>query len=111
MKPLEVAFRHSALADLQDIYLYILERSRIAAVASGFTDRIVARAEFIGNAPWGGIARNDLAEGLRMVPFERTAVILYRIERDRVEIVNVVYGGRDYAALFGDSGPPPTTTD
>jgi toxin ParE1/3/4 len=35
-----------------------------------------------------------------MVPFERSAVILYMIETNRVRITNIFYGGRDYEALM-----------
>ena len=34
-----------------------------------------------------------------MVPFERSAVIVYRVGKT-VEIVNVFYGGRDYEAAY-----------
>ena len=34
------------------------------------------------------------------MPFERSAVIVYRVEPDHVLITNVFYGGRDYEALY-----------
>jgi toxin ParE1/3/4 len=37
--------------------------------------------------------------GLRTVPFERKAVIAYRVTK-AVEITNIFYGGRDYEALY-----------
>lgn len=39
-----------------------------------------------------------------MVPFERSAVIAYLIEDDRIRIVNIFYGGRDYESLLRDGG-------
>lgn len=50
-------------------------------------------------------SRDDLAPGLRIVPFEHSAVIAYHVA-DAVEIVNTFYGGRNYEALFrvGDDG-------
>lgn len=89
-----------ALTDLESIYLYILDKSGNAAVAAGFTDRIIDRAERIGDVPHGGAPRPDLGEGLRLVPFERSAVIIYRVAGEIVEITNVFYGGRDYEALM-----------
>ncbi len=34
------------------------------------------------------------------MPFERRAVIAYRVIDDIVEVTNVFYGGRDYEALY-----------
>jgi toxin ParE1/3/4 len=42
------------------------------------------------------------------VPFERVAVIAYRVEPNRVRITNVFYGGRDFEALFGGHEPGET---
>jgi toxin ParE1/3/4 len=106
MQRLPVEFLASALADLESIYLYILDKSANAVVATGFTDRIVDRAEKIGDAPNGGAARPDLGQGLRLVPFERSAVIIYRVVPETVQIINVFYGGRDYEALL--HGQPDT---
>lgn len=100
----EVRLLPSALADIESIYLYILEQSMNEVVAAGFTDRIVDRAERIGDVPHGGAPRPDLGESIRLVPFERSAVIVYRVVAEVVEIVNVFYGGRDYAALMGNDG-------
>ena len=75
-------------------------------VADGFIERIRARCRLIGNVPFGGVARDDLGSGLRMTPFERSAVIMYRVLDDRVQIVNVIYGGRDYEALYREHGVP-----
>jgi toxin ParE1/3/4 len=40
-----------------------------------------------------------LEPGLRTIPFERRAVIAYRVT-NAVEITNIFYGGRDYEALY-----------
>jgi toxin ParE1/3/4 len=62
--------------------------------------RIIERCQRIGIVPHGGRSRDDLAAGLRTVPFERRAVIDYRVTDEIVEITNVFYGGRDYEALY-----------
>jgi toxin ParE1/3/4 len=41
-----------------------------------------------------------LAAGLRTVPFEKSAVIAYVVDGERVQITNIFYGGRDYEALY-----------
>ncbi|MEN3792073.1 hypothetical protein [Fulvimarina sp. MAC3] len=54
----------------------------------------------IGDAPSGGVARPDLGEDIRMVPFEKSAVILYTVGEKDVVILNVFYGGKNYSAIF-----------
>ena len=68
--------------------------------AERFVRRIKARCDKIGILPLGGRPRDDLAPGLRTVPFERRAIIVYKVEPSCVRIVNVFYGGRDYEALY-----------
>jgi toxin ParE1/3/4 len=46
-----------------------------------------------------GRARNDLKQGIRTLPFERTAVITYQILSDEVEVLNIFYGGRDWEVI------------
>ncbi|WP_407518682.1 type II toxin-antitoxin system RelE/ParE family toxin [Methylobacterium oryzisoli] len=106
MKRLEVAFRAEADDDLSQIYLWVYEASRSPQVAERFLDRLIGRCERIGDAPLGGRRRDDLEPGLRTVPFERTAVIAYRVEGDRVLITNVFYGGRDFEALYRGQETP-----
>ena len=102
MKPVPVEYRPEALGDIEAIFLHMLEASGNFATASNFADRIFERCEGIGNVPRGGVARPDLGEGIRAVPFERSAVILYRVRGKAVEIVNIFYRGRDYKAIFGN---------
>jgi toxin ParE1/3/4 len=100
MQSVEVTYRPQALADLKEIYQFVLAASQHPVTANSFIARIMARCRRIGDAPNGGRLRDDLAKGLRTVPFERSAVIAY-VVADTVEITNVFYGGRDYDALFG----------
>jgi toxin ParE1/3/4 len=105
MRSLEVAFSPEADHDLSQIYLWIYEASRDPQVADRFLDRLIGQCARIGDAPRGGRPRDDLAPGLRTVPFERVAVIAYRVEPDRVLITNVFYGGRDFEALYRGHAP------
>ena len=98
----KVVYRPEANADVQRILTVVTERSGSAIVARRFVDRILAHCEKIGDAPHGGRPRDDLAPGLRTVPFERVAVIFYCLT-DVVVISNVFYGGRDYEALYRPS--------
>ncbi len=100
MKTLPVTLRETAITDIDNIADYITESSGFPNVALKFIRRIRARCERIGDAPTGGVARPDLGESLRIVPFEHTAIIIYQISDDYVEIINVFYGGRDYETLL-----------
>lgn len=100
MKRYSIDYLPHALEDMTSIFLYILEISQNSITAERYVDRIYARCEKIGDAPFGGISREDLGAGIRMVAFERRAVILYRVEEELVLIANVFSGGRDYEALL-----------
>jgi toxin ParE1/3/4 len=97
---LNVELDVSARNDLVEIWEYISENSVSDTVADRFVARIKASCDKVGNAPNGGRARDDIFPGLRMVPFEHSAVILYVVETERVLIKNIFYGGRDYEALM-----------
>jgi len=100
MRRLTVEYRPTAAENIEDIFAYVLAKTGNPHIATGYTDRIFARCESIGDAPFGGIARPDLGEGIRMVPFEKSAVILYVVEADHITITNIFAGGRDYEALL-----------
>src|SRR4051812_14619145 len=50
-------------------------------------------------SPFMGQARDDLMVGIRRIVVYPT-IVFYRVAADRVEIVRVVDGRRDFAALF-----------
>jgi toxin ParE1/3/4 len=94
----------AARDDLLDIYEAIaLEQP---AAAERIFDRIEAKTELLRTQPRMGGRRRDIRPALRML-VEAPYLILYRIEPDTddgplqsVEIVRVVDGRRDLAALF-----------
>ena len=97
---LPVVLNESALLDLQNIASYIFNQGGSERTALNFTDRIKARCHRIGDVPRGGRMRDDLIPGLRIVPFEHSAVIAYVVEQDMIRIINVFYGGRDFETLL-----------
>jgi toxin ParE1/3/4 len=104
VKLYKVDYQESATEDIESIYRWIYKVSLDPVTAQRFTDRIWIACERIGDVPYGGRSRDDLWPGLRTMPFERSAVIAYRVLDDRVQIVNVFYGGRDYEALYRKDG-------
>lgn len=100
MRRLTVRFREEAIADLVEVLDYLASRGASEATALGFIGRIRQKCEAIGDLPEGYPVRPDLGPGIRIAPFEHSAVIAYRLVDDAVEIVNVFYGGRDYESLL-----------
>jgi len=100
MKRLPIEYRPQAVDDIEQIFRYVLETSFDVVTAVRFTDRLFGRCEKIGDAPFGGVSREDLGPGIRIVPFERKAVILYAVRDQAVWITNIFSGWRDYEALL-----------
>ncbi|MER8378653.1 type II toxin-antitoxin system RelE/ParE family toxin [Mesorhizobium sp. M1399] len=101
---LAVVLSEGSITDLASIAGYIVNRGASEAAANNFVDRIKLRCENIGNSPRGGRPRDDIAPGLRTVPFEHSALIAYVVSDDLIRIVNIFYGGRDYETLMCDGG-------
>ena len=103
MQRLPVEYRTDAVEDIERLFDDVLQASSDAVTAARFTDRVFERCEKIGDAPFGGVSRDDLGPSIRIVPFERKAVILYVFENQVVWITNVFWGRRDYAAVLGQT--------
>jgi toxin ParE1/3/4 len=103
--PRKVTFRPVAKDDLQNIFRYISNDSPERAIA--YVRRLHERCETLADFPELGRQRDDLALGLRILAFERSAVIAYRLGGDAVQIVNVFYRGRDYEVLLKEISEDP----
>lgn len=111
MRRHSVFYREDAIADLSDIYRWVYEASRDPGVAKRFADRIIASCERLGDAPFIGLRRDDLMQGIRTLSFERRGVIAYVVEGGAVHVVNVFYGGRDYDAFYAAKVEKPSTNE
>ena len=100
MERFAVEYRPEAVENLLDIAAYVFERSQNIQTSEGYVDRIYRRCEKIGDAPFGGVARDDLGPGIRLAVFEKSIVILYIIEGSTVWITNIFSGSRDYETLL-----------
>ena len=97
----KVRFRPRAEADLFDLYRHIAVASGRAA-AGAYIDRIEAACLSLEAFPERGTRRDDIRPGLRVMGFERRAVIVFQISGNAVVIARIFYGGRDYErALLG----------
>ena len=102
MKRLHVRIRAQANQDIKDIFDWIASESGHSQTAEKFIDRIYDACETLGEFPLKGRARGDLQHGVRTLPFERIAVITYRVLLDEVEVLNIFYGGRDWETIVAD---------
>ena len=93
----ELTFHRLARGDLFGIYDYITERNGPAR-AGGFLDRIEAACRGLTAFPEKGTPRDDICAGLRTWAMERRVLIVYRATRERVEVLRVLYAGRDFRA-------------
>lgn len=94
----EVVYRRLAEDDLREIYLRraeIEDLQSAAALVAAIQDRCEGLATFSER----GTPRSEIAPGLRSIPFRRKAVIAYLVRPTAVEIVGIMYGGRDLNIL------------
>ena len=95
----DVVFSPEAEAQLAAIYVYIAGQAS-PAIAERFTGSIVDYCEALTTFPHRGMQRDDLRPGLRILGFRRRVTIALEVEGDRVTIIGVFYGGRDFEADF-----------
>jgi len=94
-----VEFSPEALGDLIDLYDYIAVRDGPER-AIGYIERIEDCCRNLSVFPERGIRRDDLRPGLRILGFERRAVIAFLVTADAVTILRILYGGRDLETVF-----------
>lgn len=86
-----------ALADITDIWNYIAADN--PAAAQRVVDKLQQRARRLAEHPLMGRRRIDLKPGLFSFP-SGNYLIFYTYADDLVEIVRVLHGARDLAAIF-----------
>lgn len=96
---LSIDFSPEALADLIDLYDYIASRSG-AANAIGYINSIETFCESLTTFPGRGTRRDDLRQGMRILGFERSAMIAIAVNENVVTILRILYGGRDVDNLL-----------
>lgn len=99
MRSLELRFRKRARTELFDLYEYIADEAG-DEIAGNYVARIEAACLSPTTFPLRGTRRDDLAPGLRTIGFERRALIAFRVSKDAVTIVRILYGGRDFERIL-----------
>lgn len=92
----KLVFRPFAEADLAQIDDFIATDSPQRAIA--FVRRLRQQCEALREMPERGPRREDLGRGVRILPFEKRAVIAYRVAGQSVQILRIFYAGKDYQA-------------
>lgn len=98
-----VVFAPEASDQLEELFLYIAERSSPAA-AQRYTDAVIATCEGLTLFPHRGVARYDIRPGLRLTHHKGRTVIAYAVddEAQTVSIVGVFYGGQDHEGALSE---------
>jgi toxin ParE1/3/4 len=89
-----IDFSPEAIADLLDLYDYIAARAG-ATRAIGYISRLEDFCHSLSTFPERGTRRDDLRPGLRVLGFERRAIVAIRVAEREVTILRVLYGGQD----------------
>jgi toxin ParE1/3/4 len=94
------SYRYSsdANSDIEEIALYIFDLNPVAA--HRFLDSLEEACEILAEQPLIGRPRPELGEGLRSFPVGNY-LIFYTPALDGIDIVRVIYGGRDLPVIFG----------
>jgi len=100
MKPYEVEFLQEALDDLEEIIIYLAERSSTAAL--NMHDTIIAKAEDLKIFPKRGrpVPNKKMnAAGYRMLGI-KPYILFYRLLGNTIFIYRVLHGASNYPMLY-----------
>ena len=93
----QVTRRPLAETDILEIWDYIADDSLTAA--DRWVDQLDEQFRVLATQPMMGRARDELAPGVRSVPFGRY-VVFYMPLNDGIDVVRVLHGARDIDAVF-----------
>ena len=85
--------------DLIEIWSYIAVENIVAA--DRVLDAIEARWQHLARHPYSGVARDDIAPGIRHL-VSREYLTLYRLTGGAVEIIRVLHGRRNISSQVVD---------
>ena len=99
---LKVVFTPEAQADLVELFDYIAQHGSPDR-AMAYIERIEKACMSLRTLPNQGTLREDLRPRLRVIGFERRAVIAFRVSSKNVAILRILYGGRSVERAFRGS--------
>lgn len=95
MKERTVVFSPEARDDLIALYDWIATAS-YPVTALSYIERIEAFCNRLSIGSERGHRRDDIREGLRIIGFERRTTLAFTVEADRVVILRVFHGGKNW---------------
>jgi toxin ParE1/3/4 len=95
----EVIFSSRARLQLLELYDYI-ETVSYPTRAKNYVDGLLGSCNRLEILPHRGTRRDDILPGLRITHFRKRTVIAFVVLENRVEILGIFHGGRDYAAIL-----------
>ncbi|WMT87567.1 type II toxin-antitoxin system RelE/ParE family toxin [Pelagibacterium sp. 26DY04] len=101
MSVYRVIYSPEADKDLADLYQYLATEAS-AQIANAYLGRLMDLCETLAHHPYQGVSRPDLRPGIRMLAHRRNVMIAYSVYDDRVDIIGIFSGGRDYSAILQD---------
>ena len=99
MKRRLVEISEEARRDLFALYAWIADAGS-PDTALAYVERIEAFCKKLDIASERGSLRDDIRPGLRVIGFERSASIAFMVEDNRVVILRIFYGGRNWTELL-----------
>lgn len=99
MKKRTVEISQDARADLIALYDWIANQAS-PAIALSYIERLENYCQGFDLASERGHLREDIRPGLRIVGFERRVTIAFTVEDERVVILRIFYGGRNWTEMM-----------
>ena len=99
MKERAVIFAPEARDDLFALYDWISGRAS-PATAFAYIERLETACLGFATASEHGHRRDDIRPGLRIAGFERRVTIAFSVDDQKVTILRLFYGGRDWETLM-----------
>ena len=99
MKEYVVEFAPEAIEDLKRLYDWIADAAS-PTVALAYVTRIETFCRGLAFSPERGHRRDDIRPGLRILGFERRITVAFTVSAERVTILRLFYGGRNWEALI-----------
>ncbi len=99
MKKRIVEISQDARADLITLYDWIA-KAVSPSIALSYIERLEKYCQGFDLASERGHLREDVRPGLRIVGFERRVTIAFTVEDERIIILRIFYGGRNWADLM-----------
>lgn len=72
-------------------------------IAARYIEAIVTYCEGLTDFPHRGSACDDIRPGLRTIGYKKRVIIAFAVLDDRVAILGIFYGGRDYETILAEA--------